>query len=223
MARLAEYLTRLATLFGNADKVHFLKMRKGSAVSEIHVQETAVQKVRAQLQLVAAGNASEDAARAMQSINTMLREDNASATLAVKGGGKLIYFLGCKAPLAEEAVVHEAGELIGSVLRLGGRDDTVPVLLQDADGTTYSCNTSRAVARELAHHLFGELVRVQGVGKWKRTQERAWELMDFKIKSWEPVEQTSLADSVKALRAVNGSLWNELADPHAELRKLREG
>lgn len=222
MARLAEYLARLATLFGYSDQVHFLKVRKGSAVPEIHVQETTAPKVHARLKLVGHGNAPEDATRAMQLINSMLREDNASATLGVKGGGKLIYFPGCKTPLADEAVVHEAGELIGSVIRVGGRDETVPLLLQDADGATYPCNTSRTIARELARHLFGDLVRVQGVGKWRRTPERAWELADFKIKSWEQIEQTSLADSVKALRAIDGSLWNEFADPQAELRKLRE-
>ena len=39
MARLAEYLARLATVFGFQEHVHFLKVRKGSAIPEIHVSE----------------------------------------------------------------------------------------------------------------------------------------------------------------------------------------
>lgn len=75
---------------------------------------------------------------------------------------------------------------------------------------------------ELAHHLFGDLVRVQGHGRWRRNSDRVWVLESFKIKYWEPIDQTSLEDTVKALRAVEGSQWNTFADPQAELKKLRE-
>ena len=34
MARLAEYLARLAVLFGHQDQVYFSKVRKGSAIQE---------------------------------------------------------------------------------------------------------------------------------------------------------------------------------------------
>lgn len=222
MARLAEYLARLAVLFGHQDQVYFLKVRKGSAIPEIHVHETAAPKVQSRLKLVGSGNGAEDAHRAVRDINSMLRDDNTSATLAVKGGALVINFPGCKTPLAEEAIVHEAGELVGSVIRVGGKDETVPLLLQDTDGTTYQCNTSKTIARELAHHLFGDLVRVQGNGKWRRTPERIWILDLFKIKSWESIDQTSLEDAVKSLRAVEGSKWNTFADPQAQLKKMRE-
>ena len=222
MARLAEYLTRLAVLFGNQAEVYFLKVRKGSAIQEIHVHATAAPQVQARLKLIGTGNEPEDAAKSVEAINTMLRDDNTSATLKEKAGAVVIRFPGCKATLAEEAVVHEAGELIGTLIRVGGRDDTVPLLLQDTDGTTCHCNTSRAIARELAHHLFGDLVRVQGTGKWRRTPERIWVLDEFKIKSWERPEQTSLEAAVAAVREIEGSAWNAFADPQAELKKLRE-
>ena len=222
MKRLAEYLTRLAVVFGYQDQVYFLKVRKGSAIPEIHVHETAAPKVAARLKLVGAGNGPPDTTQSVHNINAMLREDNASATLRVKGGALIVNFPGCKTPLAEEAVVHEAGELIGSVIRVGGKDETVPLLLQDTDGTTYPCNTTRTIARELAHHLFGDLVRVQGIGKWRRTPECAWELDEFKVRSWESIEQAPLEQAVKSLRDVEGSQWNTFPDPQAELKKLRE-
>jgi hypothetical protein len=222
MARLAEYLTSLAKVFGHQEQVHFSKVRRGSAIPEIHVQETAAPKVRARLKLVGTPDAPEDASKSVQHINNMLRKDGASAVLRLKGGAEIIKFPGCKALLAEEAIVHESGELIGTVIKVGGKDDTVPLLLQDTDGTTYNCTTSRELARQLAHHLFADLVRVQGTGKWRRTPERVWELDEFKLKSWEPIDQTPLADQVAALRAIEGSQWNTFADPQAELKKLRE-
>jgi hypothetical protein len=222
MSRLAEYLASLAKVFGHQDHVHFMKVRKGSAIPEIHVEETTAAKVQTRLKLVGTGEVPEDAAKSMLHINTMLREDNASAVLKVKGGAQVISFPGCKTPLTEEAIVHEVGELIGSVIKVGGKDETVPLLLQDTDGTTYPCTTTRAIARELAHHLFGDLVRVQGTGKWRRTAERVWKLDDFKLKSWEAIDQTPLLEEVAALRAVKGSKWNEFAAPQDELKKLRK-
>lgn len=222
MARLADYLARLAVVFGHKEHVHFPKVRKGSAIPEIHVQEASARKVNARLKLVGTAEAPKDLVTSIQNINAMLREDNASAVLKVKDGAQLIQFPGCKTPLADEAVVHEAGELVGAVIRVGGKDDTVPLTLQDTDGAIYLCTTTRALARELAQHLFGDLVRVQGTGKWRRTPERVWELDDFRIKSWEQLDQTPLVDEIKALRAVEGSLWNGFADPQAELKKLRK-
>jgi hypothetical protein len=222
MARLADYLARLAVVFGHKEHVHFLKVRKGSAIPEIHVQQASARMVSARLKLVGTTDAPKDLTSSVQNINAMLREDNASAVLRLKDGAQLIQFPGCKTPLAEEAVVHEAGELVGAVIRVGGKDDTVPLTLQDTDGTIYLCTTTRAIARELAQHIFGDLVRVQGTGKWRRTPERVWALDDFRIKSWEQLDQTPLADEIKALRAVEGSLWNGFADPQAELKKLRK-
>lgn len=222
MSRLAEYLARLATVFGFQENVHFLKIRKGSAIPEIHILEAPALKVHDRLKLVGTTETPKDVTRAVQHINAMLREDNASAVLRIKGGAQLIQFPGCKTPIADEAIVHEAGELTGEVIKVGGKDDTVPLTLQDTDGTTYPCTTTRAIARELARHLFGNLVRVQGTGKWRRTPERIWELDEFRIKSWEDLNQTMLEDEINALRAIEGSLWNGFADPQAELRKLRK-
>lgn len=222
MARLAEYLASLSKVFGNQEYVHFSKVRKGSAILESMVAREAAPKVETRLRLVSSPDCPEDAKRQVNHINDMLREDCASAVLKKKGGAEIIFFPGCKMPLAEEAIVHEAGELIGTVIKVGGKDETVPLLLQDTDGTTYPCTTTRDLARELAHHLFGDQVRVLGTGKWRRTQDRVWKLDEFKLKSWEQLHQTQLVDDIAVLRSIKGSQWNTFDDPHAELKKLRE-
>jgi len=165
MSRLASYLAKLAELFGHADHVHFAKIRRGCVIQEIHVEQTSAVKVFERLHLVATGDAPADAARAQRDLNDFLREDNTSAMLRVKNGAKILPFPGRKTPLAQAVVIHEPGELIGVVTRVGGRDETVPLLLLGEQGEPYNCNTSRAIAKELAHHFLGEPVRVAGSGK----------------------------------------------------------
>jgi hypothetical protein len=133
MAHLAEYLKHLAPVFGFEAQVHFIQMRKGSAVAEVHVEELVAPKVQARLKLVATGEAPEDALRSMRAINVMLTSDKASAVLRPKRGPKIVKFPGCKATHTEELTVYEAGSLRGTVIRVGGKDETVPLLLQDSD------------------------------------------------------------------------------------------
>jgi hypothetical protein len=222
MARLADYLAKLAVLFGNKEHVHLIKVRKGSAVPEIVVDEFAVPKVNARLRLVDAPDAPEDIGRANRDINRMLRDDNATGTLRFKGGAKILEFPGRKTPLAEEAVVYEFGELDGVVIRVGGKDETVPVMLEGVDGGLYHrCNANRETARKLAGYLFGQAIRVVGRGKWRRTQEGTWEPDAFDIKDFEPLDETPLKEVIDAMRAIKGSGWNEMVDPQVEFKRLR--
>jgi hypothetical protein len=223
MAKLADYLAKLAVLFGNKEQTHFIKVRKGSAIQEILVEASAVSKVAERLRLAGSLDAPEDIIRANREINRMLREDNATGVLKLKGGAKILDFPGRKTPLAEEAIVYEVGELDGVVIKIGGKDDTVPVLLEGDNGVFYRCNTVRDVARKLASHLFGPPVRITGRGKWRRTQEGAWELDNFDIKSFEALDETPLGEVVAALRAIEGSEWNTMDDPQAEFKRLRGG
>jgi hypothetical protein len=220
MARLAEYLAKLAVLVGFKEHVHFSKVRKGSAIQEFIVDYEAAPKVAARLRLVGS-NAPMEAIKARQEINRMLRKDNASASLRLKKGAEIIHFPGCKTPLAEEIVIHEQGELDGEIIRVGGKDDSVPVWIRGEAGEVYNCGTDRNIARALATQLFGQTVRVAGHGTWRRTPERVWQLEKFTIQSWQPLDQSSLAETIESLRAVEGSEWNDMDDPQGELRRLR--
>ena len=104
MARLAEYLAKLAMFIGFREDVHFIQVRKGSAVPEFIVDYETAPKVAERLRLVSSSNAPMEAIKAQQEINRMLREDNASASLRVKKGAEIICFPGCKTPLAERTV-----------------------------------------------------------------------------------------------------------------------
>lgn len=221
MARLAEYLVKLSTMFGHKEHVHFMQVRKGSAIPEITVDHEVAPKVAARLRLVGTPEAPQELKRANQDVNRMLREDNASATLKIKRGASILVFPGKKTPLAEEVIVHEQGNLDGFVIRVGGKDDSVPVWIEGEGKVIYKCQTNRDIARQLAAHLFDRPVRVTGSGQWCRTPERKWELEDFKIKSYEILDDRPLEEIINNLRQIDGNLWNEMDDPQAELKKLR--
>lgn len=221
MARLAEYLARLSTMFGYKEHVHFLKVRKGSAIPEIAVDTETAPKVAARLHLVGRPDSPPELARVYQEINRMLRDDNASATLKLKRGSIVVSFPGKKTPLAEEVVVHDQGDLDGIIIRVGGKDDSVPIWVEGEHKIIYKCQTSRDLARQLAAYLFDQPIRVVGNGQWRRTPERKWELEKFEIKSFELLDAALLEQVINELRQVEGNPWNEMDDPQAELRKLR--
>ncbi len=221
MVKLAKYLAKLSIIFGDEEHVHFLKVRKGSAIPEIAVEHVAAPKIAARLRLVGTFEAPPDLEKANQEINRMLREDNASATLKIKHGENVLAFPGKKTPLTEEVVVHEQGDLDGVVIRIGGKDDSVPVWIEGEGKVIYKCWANRDMARQLAVYYLDRPVRVTGSGQWCRTPERKWELEDFKIKSFEILEDSPLEEVINDLRQIEGNLWNKMDDPQAELRKLR--
>ncbi|MDN5882601.1 MAG: hypothetical protein L0H37_09545 [Nitrosospira sp.] len=221
MARLAEYLTKLSTMFGYKEHVHFLKVRKGSAIPEITVDTETALKVATRLHLVGKPDSPPELGRAYQEINRMLRDDNASARLKLKRGSVVVNFPGKKTPLAEEVVVHDQGDLDGIIIRVGGKDDSVPVWVEGERRVIYKCQTSRDLARKLATYLFDQPIRVVGNGQWRRTPAHKWELEKFEIKSFEVLDAALLEHVINELRQVEGNPWNEMDDPQAELRKLK--
>jgi hypothetical protein len=221
LKRLAEYGSELAKLFGSVEQVHLLKIRRGSAIPELAVNHAARQAVEKRLSLVGSPNAPAELTRTFQVLNSYLREDGASAVLRRKGGAKLIDFPGRKTPLADEVVVHEAGTLDGVVIRVGGKDDTVPLWLEGEGGERLTCSTSRPIAKDLARHLYGDPVRVSGQGKWRRGPDRVWHMESFVIKTWDKLDAGDLKSAIAQIRAVPGSEWNDMENPQEVWRQIR--
>ena len=222
MARLAAYLVQLASLFGNPERVHFDKLKKGSAVLQTKVETQVTLKVEARLRQAGALDAPEDVAKTYRTLNKMLRDDNASGTLRKAKGATIVKFPGKKTPIAETIRVVEAGSLEGTLIRVGGTDETLPVWLQDIDGVIYYCNTrDKQIARQLAAHYLGPPIRVYGSGRWLRGQDENWEIEDFTILSFDPLGERTLGETVAAVRAIPGNEWDELDDPIAYLKRIR--
>lgn len=223
MERLARYLAELATLMGNTAHVHFRGLRKGSTVLRAVVEQGDIPKVQARLCLVGSHNAPPDIVRCTRTINTLLREDGARGTLKHLGTAKVIKFPGVEDSLpAKIGPIREAGILDGEVVRIGGKDKTIHILLIGPDSQEYKLvTTSRDVAKVMAQHLYS-LVRVTGTGTWYRNEEGDWELESFSVQGFEPLEDRSLIEAVAALQAIEGSDWQKIGDPLAAWQRLRK-
>jgi len=225
MERLAAYISELAALFSNNERVHFDKVKKGSALLQAWVEAPAAPKIRQRVSVADSPDAPEDVARAYRNLNQMLREDNSSGVLRRPKGATILKFPGKKAPIIQTFRVVEVGTIEGQVIRIGGIDETVPIWIQDRQGNIIkNCHTrNRQTAKELAKHYLGPYVRLEGSGKWLRNQDEKWDLEEFTVNSFEVLDDVPLAEAVSAVRAVKDNAWNEYEDPEAELRKVQKG
>ena len=155
------------------------------------------------------------------SCSRYLADDDATGILQESGGAEVIRFPGREepAPVTFRAF-NQTGVLDGVLIRIGGRDDTVPAHLRDGD-TTHLCNATREMARRLAVHLHGPPLRVHGNGRWERDADGGWVMKRFNITSFDVLDDAPLGEVVRRLRDVEGSGWKEIEDPAAELRHLR--
>jgi len=224
MARLAEYLTDLATIMGHKESVHFVKMDDGSAQAVMNVDEEEEARVTSQVQNAVRGAAQPHANAAYKRLDAKLREDNAVAEIVnVSKSAKVIEFPGCKTNVPEAyGPITERATLVGTLRRVGGFDESIPVHIQRADGEVFCCEVSRPLDKELSL-LYDQTVRVHGLATYYRDNGE-WLMKKFHIQSYEPLPPAPpFAETIERLRAIPGNGWNELDDPLEELRKLRHG
>lgn len=220
MARLAQYMTELAALFGYADSVHFTRLRKGSLGVVARVAHEAVPKVRVRIQNARDPHAPNEVRRPYKKIDEMLRSDNAVGKLR-RGTSNVVVFPGRKAAANPRmGPFTEQSTLDGKVVRIGGTDATAHALIEDGEGKILSAECTRELAIELAQYLYKQPVRLIGNARWVRTEVGDWELLSFRAKEFIPLTPGDLASAIGKLREV-GADWKKEADPAALLRRLR--
>lgn len=219
MARLAEYMAQFAKLLGEPDRVHFVEVEHGSAVLRARIEEVAVPKVTRRLSDAAQGQGDAVALKALKDLDDMLANDNAVGQLLDDAGAEVIAFPGRNRPKPlEYGPFREDSVLEGVVIKIGGKGESVPIWLQDNE-RIHRCGARRPLARRLARHYDGGLLRVSGTGNWMRLDTGAWQMRSFEIKDFEILDDAPLADVIKRLQGVEGADWGE--DPLADLEQLR--
>jgi hypothetical protein len=233
MARLAEYMTQLAAMFGERERVHFDRLEAGSAVLVQRTEAVAYNKVTARLEAIRQERAPKDALAAFNRIDSMLADDNAVGQLTdemTAASAVILQFPGRERPKAlRYGPVLQNGTIEGVLVKIGGIDQTVPVHIQreyrerGEEKDIAICNTSREMASKIAPHLFGSVLRLTGEGKWFREQDGTWTLDRFNIHAIEVLDDTSIASLVEKMKTVEGNRWKEIEEPLAELAKIRHG
>jgi len=221
MARLAEYMDDLAVMLGNLEEVHFVCLKKGSTVLVHAIEFEAVPKVEEQIRAVRSNEAPPEAMKAYRAIDHRLASDNAIGRLISPTKAKLLEFPGRSRPAsAVYGPFTQPGTFDGIPIMIGGKDDPVPVHLQESD-TIHLCYAAREIAKRLAAHLFVSVIRVTGTGRWRRDPDGVWIMDRFTITDFHALEDEQLADTVAKLRAAAGVAESE--DTLDELDKIRHG
>ncbi|MBX7147093.1 MAG: hypothetical protein K1X44_07280 [Alphaproteobacteria bacterium] len=217
MDRLAEYLMELSKLLGENPYVHFMRLEAGSTVIVQKIDSVALPKVRARTEAIKRGDAQISVMQAYKCINDMLKEDNTTGVLLESNNAEIIRFPGTQEKGQQIMSVRQQGEISGEVIRVGGKKEDVPILL-DIEGKEISgCYAKREIAKVLGKHLF-EPVRLFGIGKWNRNSDGEWNLFRFDIDNFEVLENISLSKSVFELRTLRGEWGSNALHELLELR-----
>lgn len=222
MARLADYMAELAALLGEPERVHFSHLEQGSAVLVSNIERVAVPKVEERVAQVSRGEGPKDAMQAYKNIDNLLAKDSAVAVLISPNRRNVIEFPGRTRPKpVRYGPFREAGTIDGRIIRIGGRDETIPVWLKDGDAELHCNVRDEDVARRLASYYLNGIVRLHGNGKWVREENGTWTLQQFDIYDFEVLDDSPITDVVGKLRAVEGSTWHESDDALSDILGLR--
>ena len=221
MARLAEYVTDLASMLGQEEHVHLVEIRESSTVLVPVVDEIAFQKVQKQVIAIRNGSASQKAMKLYESIDHRLVDDGASAVLRGAYGAVVQFPGNSNQPVSEDlGPVIEPESIDGEIIQIGGRDETISVYIRDKHETPVICTTTRDKGRSLAKLIFQQ-VRINGQATWTRANNR-WKRTHFSIDSWCELTERSLESTIQQLRDVPTPNIDKI-DPFAILADLRGG
>lgn len=220
MARLAEYLSALSTLYGSAEHVHFDTVGKGSALLQVWADAPAIATVMTQLSSVGPGAAAAPVDQAYAYLDELLRRDDAVGAVQVDGA-VILAFPGRNIKMVEPVSITKPTTFDGTAIKIGGRGASIPVTVKDLEGHIPRCQVRGLVnAKKLARHYLEAPIRIHGSGRWTRGRDGKWALDLLDIQHWEFLD-SSAPDKVLAVLASPENGWAQIPHPQAEWRKLR--
>jgi hypothetical protein len=223
MGRLAEYLYDLSVILGEQHSVHFDRIEDGSAVPVLRVDAEAEPKVIHNAQRARTNEAPKHVREAKARMEQRLASDNAKGAEIVDEtrGFKLLQFKGRDTIQQPWGPIRQAGELTGTVISIGGKNDPVSVRLQDGE-TTWTCHAKREIGRQLREFLLEDHpIRVHGYGKWIRDDQGEWQMEEFTIAGFATLDPSPVKDVLEDLRSIK-SEWLEGPDPIKDLQKIKD-
>jgi hypothetical protein len=225
MVRLAQYMHELSQLLGEPGAVHFRRLEPGSTALISTVDREATPKVRERVVSLRRGEPPKEVRAAYEQINRLLRADDAVGVLIERKAATkptialVIRFPGREAVHEEFPAIRQQGSVDGIVTGIRGRDETIHVTLQSEGQQISGCYTTKTIAKQLATK-FLEPVRLFGRGRWARDAEGTWNLIDFKIESFEGLIDVPLSTALADIRSIAAE-WTDEA--YNELNVIRHG
>lgn len=222
--RLALYLQEMSKLLGHSEKVHFDRLVKGSAAVRVWVEDSVAPEVRRRTRLAVAGSkeAPPEAVESLVRINSLLRQDGKRAQLKDPEGAVIYPFPGARQAAENPLIVDEDCSVVGQVIRIGGKDDTIPMLLKGTDGEDYRCSIRGTdLAKDIAAHYLSAPIEVSGKGRWRREVSGEWILERLQVRSFRELRDDW--DEAFSMMSQLSSGWSAESDIDAKCAELRRG
>lgn len=186
--RLMEYLVQLQKLF-EGEKVHFVRVAKGSAAPEFIIRNEDAYRIEAKINSLSDFNN-----QTYSKIKKLLQEDESDAYFTKNN--KRIFEIKYANDNIQKYDIKQDEEILGYVIKVGGKDDTVPLCICDLydETITYNCNTTRDLAKSIARYLFETPVKITGKANWIKIGNSNWELKSFNVKSFDVIQNNQQDD-----------------------------
>jgi hypothetical protein len=224
MVRLALYLAELSNLVGHSQSTHFDRLEEGSARLVYKIDAVDAPKVEQRLARIGAADAPNDLKKAFEKLDDMLANDNAIGELRNPAGAVIIPFPGRDRPqVLSFPAFRQDGSIDGQIVSIGGKDTTAHVILQDG-GVTYSnIKLTREMARQLRGYLYEQKVRLVGSGRWERSPDGIWKLLDFTVGSFQVLDDANLSELLDSVRQISDNGLSNNVNIYEDLMSLRLG
>lgn len=99
--------------------------------------------------------------------------------------------------------VAEHGAIDGVLIHIGGGDRSIHAILDlNGEQLTGIWLSNKTIGKKLAHLLF-EPVRLFGRGRWTRDADGNWNLKDFKVESFEALDDAPLTEALTDIRKID--------------------
>lgn len=222
MARLAEYIKEFAALMGEGASPKFAGIVKGSVV--LRARDCNEHMGLTRQRLLSAVNDEAPGHSAYQKIENLMRKDGTRGDIIDSQKSVILSFDSRKAANDDvrEIIIHDNGEIDGTVVGIAGADDTAHVRLQVHGGKVETVTVrDMALARELATRFRLGPVRVYVHGTWKRTKEGVWEPNRVYADRIEDLDSDSVHDVFRELATIPGNGWSEVKDADELWKKIR--
>ena len=142
------------------------------------------------------------------------KRHNCNAIFAVNDGESLAV-LNPSIEIPEDVVIEGRSEIIGKVLRVGGK--TPKALIESTDGSLVYCDVGKEEAKRMGRMLYS-LARFTGKCTWNT---RTKKLIDLHIDSVEQFADCEIASSLQKLALLAGACFSAIEDVPSYVSKLR--
>ncbi|WP_447928062.1 hypothetical protein [Vreelandella sp. EE27] len=204
LASLSKYLGCLDKLYGGKEVKTLTEVEPGCACLKIAVDDSDYEEALQHVRQASEGKA---ARKYMDPYNQLLGQIEKDGYEGEFYAGKVrIVCLPSKKRSAHSSALSQkmASSVKGRLYSVGGKDDTIPVRIEDMEGKVVYGDTNQTLATALGKDLFKH-IHAHGEGEWEQMEIGGdWQLRKIVIHSYDVIENLDPKSAFNKLRALGG-------------------